>query len=248
MNAATHSPPLDQDQKRRLEEAAIAVYERYEIEVVERYTLCPWAERSRQEGRTRQLVCHDVEPDIESALPFFAELAADERVEVGFVLYPRVVWTRSRFERFVSEARELDQARAGDGGPAFAAAAFHPVASADLEAKTQPYQLVPFVRRSPDPTIQLIRRTVLAAVRRPGDGGTGYVDPSTITDLREFLSRPKKKPLHERVAGANYDTVQRVGTDEFEQVFAALARDRRERYARILGADDPCVAAVGRSA
>ena len=34
---------------------AIRVYGRYEVEVVEAFTLCPWAERSRRDGHTRQL-------------------------------------------------------------------------------------------------------------------------------------------------------------------------------------------------
>ena len=213
--------------------AAIRVYTRYEVEVVEAYNLCPWAERSRREGHTRQTVLEGP-PDVEEALRAIDELAADAEVEVGFLLFPRCVQPRVEFERFVSVLRERDQAR----GATFAAAAFHPVAEADL---ADPYRLVPFIRRSPDPTVQMIRRSVLESVRRPGDGGTGYVDPASITDLAEFFRNPPKRPLHERVAQANLDQLKKTGVADVERVLADIRAERARAYAEILGPDDPCV-------
>ena len=131
-----------------------------------------------------------------------------------------------RFERFVGALRDADQAR----GAAFAAAAFHPDAPADTSA---PYRLVPFVRRSPDPTVQLIRRSALDAVRRPGDGGTGYVDPASITDLEAFFRNPPKPPLHERVAAANVETVTRVGVERLEAILREIRADRDASYAAL---------------
>ena len=66
---------------------AIRVYGRYEVEVIEAYTLCPWAERSRREGHTRQLVL-DEPLDADRVLAAIDVLAADARVEVGFLLFP----------------------------------------------------------------------------------------------------------------------------------------------------------------
>ncbi|MCA9574314.1 MAG: DUF1415 family protein [Polyangiales bacterium] len=216
-----------------LEHEAIRLYARYEVEIVEAFTLCPWAERARREGHTRQLVLAGP-PEPEAALAAIDVLAADTAVEVGFLVYPTCTLSRVAFERFVSGLRSSDQQR----GAAFAAAAFHPDAHADL---ADPYRLVPFIRRTPDPTVQLIRRSALEAVRRPGDGGTGYVDPASITDLVAFFQNPPKRPLHERVAQANLEQVERVGVPTLEAVLADIAQDRERAYAALLGAAHPAV-------
>jgi len=212
---------------------AIRVYCRYEAEVVETFTLCPWAERSRREGHTRQLVL-DQPLNSDELLVAIDILAADASVEVGFLLFPCCTMPRVEFERFVSILRDRDQQR----GAVFAAAAFHPDAPADL---TDAYRLVPFIRRSPDPTIQLIRRSVLESVRRPSDGGTGYIDPTSITDMVAFFKNPPKPPLHERVAQANLEQVQRVGVAPVEQVLNDIRADRARAYAVVLGEDHPAV-------
>jgi hypothetical protein len=100
---------------------------------------------------------------------------------------------------------------------------------------------VPFIRRSPDPTIQLIRRSVLESVRRPSDGGTGYIDPSSITDLVAFFKNPPKPPLHERVAQANLEQIQRVGVAPVELALNDIRADRARAYSEVLGADHPAV-------
>ena len=212
---------------------AIRVYGRYEVEVVEAFTLCPWAERSRRDGHTRQLVLEGP-LDADLVLAAIDVLSADTRMEVGFLLFPCCTLSRVEFERFVSALRDRDQQR----GATFAAAAFHPDAAADM---TDAYRLVPFVRRSPDPTIQLIRRSALEAVRRPGDGGTGYIDPSSITDLVAFFKNPPKPPLHERVAQANLEQIERVGVAPVELALNDIRADRARAYSEVLGADHPAV-------
>ena len=212
---------------------AIRLYARYEIEVVEAFSLCPWAERSRREGHTRQLVLEGA-PVAETALAAIDVLARDTNVEVGFLLFPTCTLGRVAFERWVSGLRDTDQQR----GATFAAAAFHPDARADLG---DPYRLVPFIRRSPDPTIQLIRRSVLESVRRPGDGGTGYIDPSSIADLAAFFKNPPKPPLHERVAQANLEQVERVGVEPLESILSDIADDRDRAYEAVLGGAHPAV-------
>lgn len=220
-------PPSDAETPLpELTREAVRLYGRYEVEVIEAFTLCPWAERARREGHTRQLVLAGP-PAPESALAAIDTLAQDALVEVGFLLFPTCTLSRVAFERFVSTLRTLDQQR----GAVFAAAAFHPDASADLG---DPYRLVPFIRRSPDPTVQLIRRSVLESVRRPGDGGTGYVDPASI-DLLEFFKNPPKPPLHERVAQANLEQVASVGVGAIDLILEDIAADRERSYGRVLG-------------
>jgi len=206
---------------------ATRIYLRYATEFVEALGLCPWATQAREEGHTRvEVVLGDV-PDAHAVLDAFS---ADTGVAVGLLVFPRLGHlSRPEFERRVAALREADQNR--HGSPPMALAAFHPDARADLGT---PARLVPFIRRSPDPTIQCVRIAALADVRRPFDAGTDYVDPSTV-DLAEFLSRPVKKPLHERVAHANLQTIERVGVEEAERILAAIFADRDATYGHALG-------------
>jgi hypothetical protein len=208
---------------------AVRVHDRYVLEFVEAFKICPWAERSRLEGRTRQVVLTFREPALEPSLEAVAALGADADLEVGFLLFPRLELGRVAFERFVSELRRADSARSGIEGPPMAMAAFHYDAPADLGA---PQRLVPFLRRSPDPTVQLIKRKVLEDLRGPGDHGTAFVDPASV-DLKEFLSRKKKPPLHERVAAINLETVEAVGVARLDALLREIRADRDAAYARL---------------
>lgn len=202
---------------------------RYVVEFVEAYNLCPWAERARLDGHVAQRVCLDADLSLEGPLAIVDEVAKDPSIEVGLLIFPRLDVDRREFERFVGRLRTEDAARAGLGGPALAMAAFHPVAE---PATDSPYRLVPFIRRSPDPTIQLVRRSVLDAIRRPGDHGTDYVDPTKV-DILEFLTKKRRPPLHERVAQANLETLVELGLDRARAVLDAIVEDRDRSYAAL---------------
>ena len=82
-----------------LESAVIRIYERYAVEVVERFDLCPWAERARRFGRVRPHVLFESDPTaFGSSLEAIIQLAADDRVEVGLLLYPRLRLGRRDFD------------------------------------------------------------------------------------------------------------------------------------------------------
>ena len=217
------------EEDRALEAAARRVYSRYVQEFVEAFDICPWAARARMDGRTRVEVVCDAAPEPRLALDAVESLSEDLKVEVGLILFPRLALDRPAFDAFVGELRELDAARYGLGGPRMAMAAFHPEAEARTESA---YQLVPFVRRTPDPTVQLVRRSVLDAVRKKGDHGTAWIDPSEI-DLAALLAEKPKVPLHEMVAEANLETLTRHGLDAIESLFLELRRDRDEAYRAI---------------
>tara|TARA_B100001750_G_scaffold193842_1_gene164963 strand:+ start:210 stop:902 length:693 start_codon:yes stop_codon:yes gene_type:complete len=219
---------LSEARAEALRAEALRIYGRYQREFVEALGLCPWAVRAREEGHVAVRVVLD-DPAAEAALAATEALAADEEVQVGLLVLPRAAYDRSTHEAFVSELRE--QHAAGHGGsPPFAMAAFHPDAEPDLD---HPARLVPFIRRSPDPTIQLVRLTSLEAVRRrAGDRGTAFMDLSTL-DLAQLLSAPAQPPLHERVADKNRETIAAMGVAEAEAILATIARDRDAAYARV---------------
>src|SRR5205814_851313 len=90
--------------------------------------------------------------------------------------------------------------------PSFFIAAFHPGAPASF---TTPPQLVSFVRRTPDPTLQFVRTSVLR--RATGEG------PAVSDD----------------VTRRNFETVNGRGVAELDAVLREIRRDRDESYARL---------------
>lgn len=229
-SASIPTTDLPPEVARALDVEARRIYHRYVVEFVEAHSLCPWAVRARQEGHVsvRTVMCS--QPDIDDAMTPLIELSEDLNTEVGLLVFPRLEVSRSEFDAFVSNLREADSARQS-ASPAMAAAAFHPDATPNAET---PARLVPFIRRSPDPTVQLVRLSVLESVRRPSDRGTAFMNLADV-DIREFLKTPPKVPLHERVAVANQSQLLELGLDTAEAILQDIRRDRNESYARILG-------------
>jgi hypothetical protein len=211
----------------RLEAEALRLYRRYEREIVQGLGLCPWAVRARREGHVAERVLLCAEPDVPATVAAVGALGADPKVHIGLLLFPRLVLARHTFQRFVSHVRD-EAARQGD--LTMAVAAFHPDAEPD---PTTPERLVPFLRRTPDPTIQLVRTSVLDQVRGSQPHGTGYFDPATI-DLGALMDAKPEVPLHQRVAEANLARVREVGIEHVCALADDIRRDRDRTYAQLL--------------
>ena len=54
-------------------------------------------------------------------------------------------------------------------------------------------------------------------------------------NIMDLLASPPKKPLHERIAQHNRDTISTMGVEAFSAKVEAIRADRDESYARILG-------------
>lgn len=219
-----HSTQMDAELARE----AIRVYRRYSAEVVEALGICPWAAKARRDGRVREQVLLEPVADLARTTAVVCELGRDQTVDIGLVLFPRLAIDRAGFETFVAQVRDA-YAAALPRGVEMALAAFHPRAEPDVSG---PERLVPFLRRTPDPTIQLVRRTALAAVRRAHGHGTGFMDPGRI-DYAKLLSTEPRIPLHERVAQTNLQTVERMGIEQLEAILEEIRRDRDATYARL---------------
>ena len=202
---------------------ALRVFRRYQTEVVEAHGLCPWAERARLDGAVRERVLLQVDEAIQPALRAIEDWASDDRVEIGLLLFPRVPMARSEFERFVGRIREADAERYPLGEVPFMFAAFHPLAAPDA---THAERLIPFLRRTPDPTLQLVRGASLERVRARAPQGTQFVDLRflSLADLECAL------PLRERIANANLETSRRIGIEELGRQLDAIRRDRDTAY------------------
>lgn len=202
------------------------IHERYQREVVETFVLCPFATKAREDGVTHALVELSPEPTLETALAHVHTLAARSEVEVAFLLFPRWNVARAALSHFVERLRSAHQAE--PGGLVMTMEGFHPDAPADVST---PGALVPFLRRTADPSIQLTRLAVLERVRATTGGSTKYVDPTSI-DLAALLAAPVARSLHERISEANHRTVREQGAATLERVYDEIRRDRDESYAR----------------
>ncbi|UJR82706.1 DUF1415 family protein [Sandaracinus amylolyticus] len=205
----------------------LRVYRRYAVEIVEALDFCPYAARCREEARTREVVVLARELDLDRALAEVAPLAEDTQIEVALMIWPRARCTRLELARFVERLRSAHQA--APGGLVMAMEGFHPEADADLRG---PERLVPFVRRTPDPTIQLVRHAVLDRVRRAAPSGTAFFDPSRMS-LDDLMRSPAPRPLHERIAEANHQTVQRLTVERVQASMDDILRDRDRAYAAL---------------
>jgi len=202
--------PAEASRLEALRSEALRLNDRYLHEVVVAYNLCPWAERALGAGEVRRQVIVDATPAPEGVLPFIDELedaAAAPAPAIGLVLFPRCGLAQPAFDRFTEAVRRADRARRRAGQPpAFMLAAFHPGGAESFDGAPQ---LVSFVRRTPDPTIQLVRA-------------------SLIDRLRE--ARPA---VSDEIARHNLATLRARGAAALDQVLRAIRRDRDESYAKL---------------
>lgn len=220
---------IDQASDEALRRESVRLYERYQQELVESLNLCPWAKRARLDGNVRIEVSVQRDRTAEHVFHAIDSWAVDTRIEIGLVLFPRLDLDRVDFERFVAELVAADARRHELVSAPFAFAAFHPQATPDT---TKPERLIPFWRRSPDPTLQLVRLSALERVRQADPPGTRFIDPKTF-DF-SLLKLPKPVSLRQKISQANHETLNQLGLQEVEARIAAIAEDRAATY-RSLG-------------
>ena len=212
-----------------LEREALRLHARYSLEVVEAFGLCPWASDARRAGRVCTLVERtDSAVDLAPTLEHLRALAANSDIDVAFIVYPLLDLDRLAFSHFVAAVREADAARYPIGETVLALADFHPNAAADL---TSPERLVPFLRRTPDLTLQIVRRGALQEVRMSENQGTSFLDVKDLSLDAWVASRnAPTPPLAARIAKNNLRTVERMGTQALTRQFENILQDRHASY------------------
>jgi hypothetical protein len=170
---------------------------RYVEEVVIGWGLCPWAARAWNDGQVTQRVFTEAEPDVATVAAFIDELVAKEDAAIGLAIFPRVAGTVGAWEKF---AERLRRSRA-----TFVTAAFHPDYRAS-DGLLDAARLVPFIRRTPDPTLQLVRGSLV-------DGLRGQASDD--------------------VARGNYETVTARGLAALDALLTDIRRDRDAAYAAL---------------
>lgn len=194
----------------------LRILDRYLVEVVEAYGLCPWARSARTNGELAiEIVWGTPAPDAWIAAARRA--MASEQTRVAMVVAPELAIE-------VGDLRGIRDAVARALGTA-GVAEFHPDATLDLGT---PARLVRFLRRSPDPLLQLVPLSLLQSVR----GTPQSLDLAQQAQILQGLHVPAPKPeIGDRIADDNHATVT-AHRDAVIAKLADIAADRARSYAR----------------
>jgi hypothetical protein len=207
----------------REEAECLARNDRYLLEFVEALQMCPFARRCREGGKLQRRVLFSRDQALPAALA--VEDLPPDSVEVALLILPREpadgVESARAFENFGSELRNLILDAHG-GNPPFYCVAFHPDLPRDLLDAPRAVQ---FIRRSPDPTLQLVRASVLREVRADREGGSKYVDSSKLS-LEQLMAISTPISLSDQIAEVNLRTLQRQGPDHVEALLTSLRKKR----------------------
>lgn len=191
--------------------------DRYLVEIVEAYGLCPWARSARTGGEVSVGIVWGARPTTDDWVGAARELLAMPTTRVAMLVAPELALTpvelRAQREQV---ARRVVEAGVAD---------FHPDAALDL---ANPARLVPFVRRSPDPLLQLVPLTILDAVRTTAA-------PPTLSQQALLLggvAYTGSQDIGDRIAVTNHERVSR-DCDEIVRRLDDIAADRRRSYERV---------------
>lgn len=202
---------------------ALARSDAYLREFVERYNLCPYARPCRESGALERRVFEQDNLSYEPCLAALEELSAPTfaHVEIALLILPNVRASFAEFERFAAEVRR----RRGqvEHAPTWFVVPFHPESPPDAQ---DPGRLVSLLRRAPDPTLQLVRTSLLEHVRGGVDPeDTVWMDPAQLTDPA-VMTRPQARSVSTLIGDANFETVRRVGAETLVALLASLRAPR----------------------
>jgi len=192
------------------------ILDRYIVEVVERFDLCPWAKSARTNGEVGIEVLWG-EPTADQWVAAGQALIANPKTRVAMVVAPESAIT----ERDLREMRNV----VTNGVPGTGVAHFYPTAPLDLAS---PPRLVPFLRRSPDPLLQLVPLALLESVR----GIPEVPDREMQAQMLKGGVPAQRGDVGDMIAETNH---ARVTADRAAMlaVLDDIAADRQRSYARV---------------
>jgi hypothetical protein len=206
-----------------LELQALRIHQRWIDEVVEAFSICPFAAGARRANAVGRhiLVATTIAGAEKAAREKIAELARDDKVQVALLIFPSLGLDLAAFDSFCQPLRQADRA--------FVAAVFHPQSSYSLES---PAQAVGFFRRSPDPMLQLLRADELEAVRNAAPGGKFLFDWSAAA-WAELGRRREKVPVTDKIAADNFQLLVGGQLERLQAILDDIAADRARSYAQV---------------
>jgi hypothetical protein len=206
---------VDTNREAVLTREALRLCDRYVNEIVLGFGLCPWAEPALRTGRVGRAVCLSAVPSPADCLPFFDAFGAatEPVVDIGLLLFPRHAAGWAGFDSFAERVRRADRARRGSSGatPLFLVAAFHPDGASGF---TNSNEMLSFLRRTPDPLLQLVRADIIDGVRK------------TQPTASEDVARRNHDALVSDGSGPR-------GVDALDRAVRAIRADRDLSYARL---------------
>ncbi|MGB8332617.1 MAG: hypothetical protein WCE62_21010 [Polyangiales bacterium] len=204
-------------QHEALRREALRLHERYQREIIERFAVCPWARPARAEGRTRAHVVTAVSCPPEQLSPVLASWADDDTVDVAFVIAPRFTAGAHAFSGWATAIGEQEKS-------VFLTAPFHPCAPDSVGS-------IHFLRQSPDPTVQLVRRTRLEEIR--AQDPPHYTDIFNL-DLSDLHAGKSPRTVAASVLAHNERMIEREGRAELQRILDDIRNDRERAYASLL--------------
>lgn len=191
--------------------------ERFNVEIVERFSLCPWAAPARRAGEVL-VVGSDVGDIARVAAAARAELErVSDVVELVQVVFPLVGIDWSEWERLLSHAVQnnlFDVER-------WAGAAFHPGFPVRLD---RPGARVRLLRKSPDPSWQFIARRSM-----PKSADTKFVSQEDIASGAWSQQGPSvRKDVTDEIRAKNDQLLLGDNSAELVEAIEALIRERGE--------------------
>ncbi len=190
------------------------ILERYMVEVVESYDLCPWARTARVGGELGIEVLFGT-PASADWIAAIRRATADPAIRVAMIVAPEL-------DVGLPELRAIRDGVAA-ALPAYGIAEFHPDAALDLAT---PPRLVPFLRRSPDPMLQVVPLALLDIVR-----ASPHPDRTTQAKILAGGDAPSRD-VAAHIAATNHATVSAEHA-AIERALTAIAEDRDTAYARV---------------
>lgn len=202
-------------------QAALARNDVYLQQFVEAFDLCPFARTCRERGRLFRQVLPGTADALTQAVhaAVLERQVGDPHVEVALLIVPQVGLPPRAFEAWTAQVTSAVAAGLRNRGQrlAFHIVAFHP----DLPyLDDDPHRLIGLLRRSPDPTLQLVRTSVLDGVTASAEP-VRYVAAEDLAGL-DLATLERPPGLSDRIAQANLRTWRQHG----EAMAAVLARSR----------------------
>ncbi|MEM7435490.1 MAG: hypothetical protein AAF436_10090 [Myxococcota bacterium] len=196
------------EERQRVIAEAVRLQEKYQRDVIERFGICPWAKQTREAGRLRTHVVLELETERAAVHDVVARWVNDAAVDVAFVIAPNF---SDGFEPLAQWGRDL----AVNAGDTFYSAAFHPGAEPGAG-------VVRFFRQSPNPTIQLVRRTRLEEVR--AQDPSHYADIFSLT-LQDLEAGCPRKTTAAAVLAHNERVLETEGREALQSLMSLGDRD-----------------------
>jgi len=195
---------------------ALRLHARYHRELIERFSICPWAKPARADGRTRAHVVTETFCSPAALQPILGQWAADEDVDVAFVIAPRFTAGAEAFSEWAALLGEQENV--------FLTAPFHPTPPDSAGS-------IHFLRQTPDPTVQLVRRTRLEEIR--SQDPPHYTDIFSL-DLRQLEAEKAPRTVAASVLAHNERMIEREGRAELQAIFDDIREDRARTYSKLL--------------